>query len=202
MFSVYTFCLDQMFRLSYENLNHFYVCLHKIVVYVVRKPRIGDNPWIALRKAWIRALRGQSVALAQSTDCATHTCVGVFGSLKRAGSCIMVDRNDFEEYLSSSFVQKKKSGSKVISRAKGEEIVAYLSAAGEDVKVDAHFKFWVKSRGFRLLDYPVLGLKNVLCLPAKKKVPRKFRIYTVDISACVQDKNDNIARHISSCCLH
>ena len=83
----------------------------------MRKPRIGDNPWIALRKAWIRALRGQSVnctALAQSTDCATHTCVRVFGSLKRAGSCIMVDRNDFEEYLSSSFVQKKKSGSKLM----------------------------------------------------------------------------------------
>ena len=84
----------------------------------MHKPRIGDNPWIALRKAWIRALRGQSVdctALAQSTDCATHTCVRVFGSLKRAGSCIMVDRNDFEECLSSSFVQRKKSGSKVIS---------------------------------------------------------------------------------------
>ena len=99
---------------SCVELRHNYIC-------VVRKPRIGDNPWIALRKAWIRALRGQSVEqlIAQSTDCATHTCVRVFGigfgSLKRAGSCIMVDRNDFEECLSSSFVQKKKSGSKVIS---------------------------------------------------------------------------------------
>ena len=34
-----------------------------------------DNPWIALLKAWIRALRGQSMdctTLAQSTDCAAH----------------------------------------------------------------------------------------------------------------------------------
>ena len=33
-----------------------------------------DNPWIALLKVWIRALRGQSMdcaALARSMDCAT-----------------------------------------------------------------------------------------------------------------------------------
>ena len=43
--------------------------------YVVRKPRIGYNPWIALLKAWIRTLHRQSVdctTLAQSRDCATH----------------------------------------------------------------------------------------------------------------------------------
>ena len=40
-----------------------------------------------------------------------------------------------------------------------------------DVHQGAHpkmpFKFLVKSHGFRLMDYPVLGLSNVLCLPAK-----------------------------------
>ena len=41
-------------------------------------------------------------------------------------------------------------------------IMAYLSAG------DPHFKFWVNSLGFRLLDYLALGLRNVLCLPAKK----------------------------------
>ena len=40
-----------------------------------------DNPWIALLKVWIRALRGQSMdcpALAQSMDCATtHVTISV-----------------------------------------------------------------------------------------------------------------------------
>ena len=44
----------------------------------------------------------------------------------------MFDRKAaFEDYVTKSFVQKKKKGSKVISREKGKEIVAYLSA-GED----------------------------------------------------------------------
>ena len=76
----------------------------------------------------------------------------------------MVDRKAFEEYITNSF--EKKKGSKVISREKGKEIAAYLSVADKDhkvtVKADPHFKFWVKSRGFRLLDYPALGMKNVL----------------------------------------
>ena len=65
--------------------HHF---LPALSVYVVRKPRIGDNPWIALRKAWIRALRGQSVdctALEQSTDCATHAHV-------RTVNCMSVEK--------------------------------------------------------------------------------------------------------------
>ena len=51
-----------------------------------------------------------------------------------------------QPHTCQAFVQKKKKGSKVISRENGKEIVAYLSA-GED-KGDPHFKFWVKSHGF------------------------------------------------------
>ena len=72
----------------------------------------------------------------------------------------------FEEFIKCSFVEHK-NGSKVITWSRGAEITAYLS--GSKIVEDAHFKFWVKSRGLKL-DYPVLGLKNVLCLPAKKKV--------------------------------
>ena len=156
-----------------------------------------DNPWIALPKVWIRALRGKSMdcpALARSTDCATRLSAHVSSRVRL--KVIMVDRKAFEEYITNSF--EKKKGSKVISREKGKEIAAYLSAAGKDhkvtVKADPHFKFWVKSRGFRLLDYPALGLKNVLCLPAKKTV------WSLDCTplmclgcftrAPVQDKND------------
>ena len=60
---------------------------------------------------------------------------------------------------------EKKAGSNTITRAKGERIVAYL--LGRSVEKDAHFRFWVK---FRLMDYPALGLKDILCVPVKTKV--------------------------------
>ena len=71
-------------------------------------------------------------------------------------SAAMVDREAFEAFVNSSFVQTKKTGSKVLTRSRGAEIVAYLSGdhAGE---TSAYFKFWVKSRGFLLMDYPILG---------------------------------------------
>ena len=80
----------------------------------------------------------------------------------------MGDRAGFEDFIQKNFVEKKKNGSKVITRGRGAQISEYLS--GSRSVEDSHFKFWVKSRGFKLMDYPVLGLKNVLCLPVKKKV--------------------------------
>ena len=74
----------------------------------------------------------------------------------------MVDRAAFQHFVWKNFVETKKNGSKVITRSRGAEITAYLS--GSKSVEDAHFKFWVKSRGFNLVEYPVLGLKNVLCL--------------------------------------
>ena len=56
----------------------------------------------------------------------------------------------------------------MVTRSRGAEIATYLAGSVDAVQ-DAHFKFWVKSRGFKLMDYLVLGLKNVLCLLAKKK---------------------------------
>ena len=64
--------------------------------------------------------------------------------------------------MSIKFIDKKKLGSKVIIQAKGAQMVAFLN--GDPAGQDAHFKFWVMSYGFRLKDYPNLGLKIVLCL--------------------------------------
>ena len=98
----------------------------------------------------------------------------------------MVDREAFEAFVKSSFVQTKKTGSKVLTRSRGAEIVAYLSGDGgkTSTSISAHFKFWVKSRGFWLMDYPVLGLSNVLCLPAK---PQKKVYYAVQKMLCTID---------------
>ena len=74
----------------------------------------------------------------------------------------------FQKFLVDAFLSGKTSGSKVISRSKGNKIVALLK--GTCNESDAHLKFWVKSRKFSLMSYPALGLSDVLCLPAKKKV--------------------------------
>ena len=50
------------------------VCLYIYIYICYAQTMDRDNPWIALLKVWIRALRGQSMdcpALARSMDCAT-----------------------------------------------------------------------------------------------------------------------------------
>ena len=63
----------------------------------------------------------------------------------------MVDQAAFDDFITHNFVERRKNWSKVITRTKGAEITAYLS--GLKSVEDAHFKVWVKSRGFKLMDY-------------------------------------------------
>ena len=63
-------------KISIARLKHLHEGLYRNilsgrcfnVLYVVRKPRIGYNPWIALLKAWICALRNNPWIFAQSMD--------------------------------------------------------------------------------------------------------------------------------------
>ena len=82
----------------------------------------------------------------------------------------MAHRGSLERFLKSKYLDEKAgSTSRVMTKSRGAEIVEFLE--GKDEKLcDAHFKLWVKSHGFRVMDYPALGLKDVLCLPVKKRV--------------------------------
>ena len=77
---------------------------------------------------------------------------------------------DFEEFLSNKFLSGKNHGSKTIPIEKGEDIAKLLK--GGDV-MDSKFKFCVKDKQFRLMQYLALGLKDVPCLPVKKKVSKR-----------------------------
>ena len=66
-------------------------------------------------------------------------------------------REEFDKFV-KNFVEKRKAWSKVLTRSRGDHIVACLKGAA----TDAQFKFWVKSRGFRVMDYSALGLRKVL----------------------------------------
>ena len=75
-------------------------------------------------------------------------------------------KEKFEDFCSGKFANRK-STSKTITREKGQQITSYLK--GDIPLPDPTFKHWVSKKGFKLLDYPILGLKNVLCLPTKKE---------------------------------
>ena len=125
---------------------------------IARAPTELHNPWIAqMLVAWYWSNVGS-----RGKGSPRHSKPGM-----RALSA-MVDRDAFEDHVKRTFVDQKKNVSKVMTRSRGAEITAYLLGSKE--ADDVHFKFWIKSRGFCLMDYPVLGLKKVLCLPAKKKV--------------------------------
>ena len=66
-------------------------------------------------------------------------------------------------------------GIKTITSTKGDRIISNLS--GRYSEEDAHFRFWVKSREFKLMDYPALGFQNILCMPSKTKVCVKHVSY-------------------------
>ena len=76
-------------------------------------------------------------------------------------------RQKFEEFCKEKF-SAMSSTSKTITKDKGEYIKRILN--GDISGADPSFKHWVIRKGFKLIDYPLLELKQVLCLPAKKNV--------------------------------
>ena len=64
--------------------------------------------------------------------------------------------------------------SPVISKEKYDQIVNHLKQP--TVKVDSHFKAWVKKRQYQLLDVPGLGLQDALQLPNSKAKGTSYTI--------------------------
>ena len=77
-----------------------------------------------------------------------------------------------EEFCKDTFMDGDSKGSKTISRAKGENIIRLLKK-----DYTPKFRHWVKSKGFQLISHSALGLKDVLCIPAKTSVSGKLCIF-------------------------
>ncbi len=77
-------------------------------------------------------------------------------------------KEKFEEFCKEAFINGK--GSKTITKCKGEKIVRLLKKKGDLSAFDPKFRHWVKNKEFQLISHSALGLKDVLCLPAKCKV--------------------------------
>lgn len=86
-------------------------------------------------------------------------------------SSIDEQREVFETYCTERYVGESGSQtSKTVTREKGQKIVKLLRNEPGTEAFGSKFKFWVKQRGFSLINYSPLGLKDVLCLPSKKQV--------------------------------
>ena len=59
--------------------------------------------------------------------------------------------------------------SKTITKRKGERILNVLKNSS-DCTYPPKFQYWVKHRGFKIISHPLLGIHDVLCLPAKRPV--------------------------------
>jgi hypothetical protein len=75
-------------------------------------------------------------------------------------------RELFERYCRQKFYDKGRGCSKTLSGKKRDRIVRYLER-GESAEASPQFRFWVKNRGFQLVD---VDGKRALCLPNKQRV--------------------------------
>ena len=76
-------------------------------------------------------------------------------------------RDSFREFL---LTFSAKQNSQLISEEKAMRIRRVLASGdGKHARVDSpRFRFYVRSKGFAVIDLPVLGMKEVLCVPAPK----------------------------------
>ena len=94
---------------------------------------------------------------------------------------MMDDQKDaFEAFIREKYIQGNTKTSKTVTKDKLQKIVNCLKNDPVTEEYSPSFKHWVKQRGFSLMNYAVLGLKDVLCLPARKKVIRVFYVTVFD----------------------
>ena len=70
-------------------------------------------------------------------------------------------RHNFQAWVDSNYGEHSRT--KTITRAKYTKICRYLM--GEEVETDAKFRFWVKSKAFRILRHQLDPNIGVLCVP-------------------------------------
>ena len=75
-------------------------------------------------------------------------------------------RQLFERFCRQKFHDGGRGCSKTVSKKKREKVIKYLNN-GDLPGVSAHFRFWVKNRGFQLVQ---MDGSSVLCLPNKQRV--------------------------------
>ena len=75
-------------------------------------------------------------------------------------------RQLFERFCRQKFHDGGRGCSKTISTKKRDKVIKFLTNKDQQ-DVSAHFRFWVKNRGFQMVE---MDGQSVLCLPNKQRV--------------------------------
>eukprot|EP00731_Ephydatia_muelleri_P034823 Em0080g4a len=89
-------------------------------------------------------------------------------------SIICDQKQLFDRFCVEQFKDRDEKTSKTISREKGQRIVNVIKKDPSALTYSSQFKFWVKKKRFELINHPALGVKDVLCLPAKTQISKLY----------------------------
>lgn len=79
-------------------------------------------------------------------------------------------RSSFDTFCRSSYIDESKLYSETVCKEVGDKIMHLLKGKPSSLWERDPFCVWVKSKGFALTSYPMLGLKEVLCVPVHDPV--------------------------------
>ena len=88
----------------------------------------------------------------------------------------------FKKFCETQYCGTEPSKSKTVTRQKGEKIINVLKSNPLSKDYCPKFRHWIKQRRFSLMSYGALGLKDVLCLPAKNEVQLLSKSYNITSS--------------------
>ncbi len=76
-------------------------------------------------------------------------------------------REPFDQFIRETYIDADPKKSKTVTREKAAKIIDVIKKNRCAKECCPKFKHWVKQRGFSLVNHGALGLKDVLCLPAR-----------------------------------
>ena len=98
------------------------------------------------------------------------------GAILSEMAAIVDQRQIFDRFCKERYEDRGDQTSKTMTTEKGRKIILVLKSDPSAADYSSQLKFWVKKRGFQLVNYAPLGLKDVLCLPARKKVSYVYKL--------------------------
>ena len=95
-------------------------------------------------------------------------CVSPFSVFLAFGYDMELDREkEFRTFLAEKFPSVKRGTSGVFHKEFGDKIKAAIK---DPSSADKNMRFFVKKKGFQILNIPSLGARDVLVIPVKEQV--------------------------------
>lgn len=83
----------------------------------------------------------------------------------------------FDEYCKSTFIEETQLYHETVCKEIGDRVMHLLKGKPDPSMDQDPFYVWVKSKGFALTSYPLLGLREVLCVPSSNSDSVSYCIF-------------------------